>query len=73
ILEQPDEQKTITATTSSSSAISWSVSDFLTGGATEVATINESGVVTAKQNGIVWVKASVEGMETEIPVVVSLP
>ncbi len=50
----------------------WSAADFLTGGSTDVLTVSADGTVTAKRNGIAWVKASANGTEDKIPVVVNV-
>ena len=50
----------------------WSAADFVTGGSTDVVTVSADGTVTAKRNGIAWVKASAGGTEDQIPVVVNL-
>ena len=50
----------------------WSAADFVTGGSTDVITVSADGTVTAKNNGIAWVRASAGGTEDQIPVVVNL-
>ncbi|MBQ2383559.1 MAG: right-handed parallel beta-helix repeat-containing protein, partial [Oscillospiraceae bacterium] len=50
----------------------WSAADFVTGGATNVISVSADGTVTAKNNGIAWVKAAANGTEAQIPVVVNL-
>ncbi len=61
------------AVTPSGEAVTWSVSDFLTDGATDVASVSAGGVVTAAKNGIVWATASAGGKSDRIPVIVQLP
>ena len=50
----------------------WTATDFVTDGATDVVTVSADGTVTAQNNGIAWVKASANGTEDKIPVVVNL-
>ena len=50
----------------------WSAADFVTGGATDVLTVSADGTVTAKKNGVAWVKASAGSTEDKLPVVVDL-
>ena len=68
ILDDENTAVTLTANTD----VTWAASDFLTGGATDVVTVAADGTVTAVANGIAWVKASANGSEDQIPVVVSL-
>lgn len=51
----------------------WSVEDFETGKASEAAVIDENGVLTAKKNGIVWVKAEAGTASDRKVVIISLP
>ena len=64
--------ETTSAALTANTDVTWSASDFLTGGATNVVTVAADGTVTAVSNGIAWVKASANGSEDKIPVVVSL-
>ena len=73
ILNQKDQEIKVTATTNSSSKVEWEVLDFLNNENSSVATVDENGVITAKKNGIVWLKAKVGTSEDKIPVIVSLP
>lgn len=57
----------------SGKTIKWSVEDFLTGGATDAAVISDDGVLTAKKNGIVWVKANAGVSTDRRAVVISVP
>ena len=50
----------------------WSAADFVTGGSTNVISVSADGTVTARNNGIAWVKAAANGTEAQIPVVVNL-
>lgn len=57
----------------SSGSVRWSVLDFQSGNPSDIAAIDANGVVTPKQNGIVWVRASAGSKYDQIPVIVSLP
>ena len=72
-LTRVDETLTFQAKTESSKKLTWSVEDFLTGGETAAATIDENGVLTAKENGIVWVSAQTGFGSARIAVVISIP
>ena len=50
----------------------WSAADFMTNGATDVIRVAQDGTVTAQRNGIAWVRASANGTEDCVPVVVNL-
>ncbi|MFQ8704956.1 MAG: NPCBM/NEW2 domain-containing protein, partial [Thomasclavelia sp.] len=73
ILNQKEQQIKVTATTNSSSKIEWEILDFLNNENSSVATVDDDGVITAKKNGIVWLKAKIGTSEDKIPVIVSLP
>lgn len=72
-LTEKDSSYSFAAEVPSGKPITWSVEDFLTGGVTEAAEIDENGVLTAKKNGIVWVRASAGFSSDKRAVVVSLP
>ena len=61
-----------TAQLTAGTEVTWSAADFVSGGATNVITVSADGTVTAKNNGIAWVKAAAGGAEDKIPVVVNL-
>ena len=58
VLTKKDETHAFLAQVESGKSIHWSVEDFVTGGATDAAVIDEAGILTAKKNGVVWVKAT---------------
>ncbi|MBR7178562.1 MAG: discoidin domain-containing protein, partial [Oscillospiraceae bacterium] len=66
------DDDTTSATLTANTAVIWSAADFLTGGSTDVVTVDANGTVTAVRNGIAWVKASAEGSVAQIPVVVAM-
>ena len=64
VLTELNETLRLSASTASQKEIVWSVEDFLTGGTTAAAVIDQNGVLTAKRSGIVWVRASA-GLSTD--------
>ena len=52
---------------------SWSAADFVSGGATDVIRVSADGTVTGLRSGIAWVRASANGTEDKLAVVVNLP
>lgn len=73
VLTSLNETHTFQAEIESGKPVTWTVEDFATGGITDAAVIDENGVLTAKKNGVVWVKAS-SGLSTaRKAVVISLP
>lgn len=72
ILSKKDQQIQITADTNSTASIKWEILDFLTNESTLAATVDGNGTVTAKKNGIVWLKATAGSAVDKIPVVISL-
>lgn len=73
VLTEAEASHSFTAKTQSGKDIAWSVEDFLTGGSTDAAVIDETGCLTAKKNGIVWVKAEAGISTDRKAVVISLP
>lgn len=73
VLTKAGETLAFSAKTESGKEIAWSVEDFLTGGETDAAVIDENGVLTAKENGIVWVKARAGVSTSRLAVVISIP
>ncbi len=73
MLTEKDATMTFQAATVSGKAITWSVEDFLTGGESAAAVIDENGVLTAKANGIIWVKAQAGLSTSRVAVVISIP
>lgn len=73
ILTKADETIAFQAATDSQKPITWSVEDFLTGGESAAAVIDENGVLTAKANGVIWVKAQAGLCTSRVAVVISIP
>ncbi len=73
ILDTIGETHTFTVSGAESGSITWSVEDFATGEATDAAQIDENGVLTAHENGVVWVKASAGGASDKRAVVLAIP
>lgn len=73
ILNQKEQQIQLTAITNSSKDVEWEILDFLTNEASDIATVDINGTITAKKNGIIWLKAKAGIAEDKIPVIVSLP
>ena len=73
VLSESEATITFEANTESGKTITWSVEDFLTGGFTDAAVISENGVLTAKKNGIVWVRASAGVSSARKAVIISIP
>lgn len=72
ILTEEGETHTFEAETASGKSIQWFVEDFVTGGVSDAAVIDENGVLTAKKNGVVWVKASCGISSDRKAVIISL-
>lgn len=72
-LTQEGETYSFTAQVLPQGQPEWSVEDFETGKSTDAAVIDENGVLTAKKNGIVWVKAAAGTASDRRAVVISLP
>lgn len=53
--------------------LTWTVTDFESGNATDVAEITDSGLLTAKKSGIVWVTASAGNSSDRKAVLIALP
>lgn len=73
VLNRLTETLDLNTDADSSGSVRWSVLDFQSGNPSDIATIDENGVMTPKQNGIVWVRASAGTKYDQIPVIVSLP
>ena len=58
VLAEKDASMQFFASVPSGKPVQWSVTDFLTDGATDAASISADGTVTALKNGIVWVNAT---------------
>ena len=50
--------------------VQWSVTDFKTSSSTDIATINQDGVLTAHKEGIVWVNATLADKSERVPVLI---
>lgn len=72
MLTKAEETMVFRGRTESGQEIIWSVEDFLTGGETAAAVIDENGVLTAKKNGIVWVKAKAGLSTSRTAVIISI-
>ncbi len=73
MLTESGETYSFSAETASGKNIRWSVEDFLTGGSTDAAEIDQNGRLTARKSGIVWVKADA-GLSTDRKaVIISIP
>ena len=66
------DSQTPSAQLTAGTDVTWSAADFVSNGSTDVITVSADGTVTAQRNGIAWVKASADGSEDKIPVVVNL-
>lgn len=64
VLTEQNATLSYSAATPSGKPVTWSVEDFLTGGATDAASVSADGTVTALKNGIVWIRASA-GLSTD--------
>ncbi len=69
ILEHIGAEISFSANVDSGKTVLWSVEDFLTGGSTDAASIDENGTLTARKNGIVLVKA-VSGLSVDRKIVI---
>ena len=69
ILERIGAEISFSANVASGKTVLWSVEDFLTGGSTDAASIDENGTLTARKNGIVLVKA-VSGLSVDRKIVI---
>ncbi|MEY8426483.1 leucine-rich repeat protein [Lachnospiraceae bacterium 46-15] len=73
ILDRIGAELSFSAHIASGKAVTWSVEDFLTGGATDAASIDANGTLTAQKNGIVLVKA-MSGLSVDRKIVlISIP
>ncbi len=73
ILTEKNAEFQFTASIPSGKPITWAVEDFLTGGATDAASVSQDGTVTALKNGIVWVRAGCGLSSDRKALIVSLP
>ena len=72
-LTQAGETHAFEALVRPSGTAVWSVEDFETGNETDIAEIDENGVLTARKNGIVWVTASAGLSVDRRAVIITLP